>query len=115
MRERRSAPRIPLRAKFEATILEDSPSKNDTCAGWTKDASVGGLNIQARRELPLHCRVELDLHCTHPIEDIRVYGFVSWVRKESVQTYMIGVFLDPKHKDDLVAWRRMLLRRGLKM
>lgn len=116
MRERRFAPRIPLRAKFEATVITgDSSSKKETCAGWTQDASAGGLNVRARRELPLHCRVDLDLHCTHPIEEMRIHGFVSWVRKDAVQTYVIDIFLDPKHKDDLVAWRRMLVRPGLKM
>lgn len=46
---------------------------------------------------------------------MRIHGFVSWVRKDAVQTYVIDIFLDPKHKDDLVAWRRMLVRPGLKM
>jgi hypothetical protein len=38
---------------------------------------------------------------------------VGWVREEGDKMHSIGVFLDGADKSDLVAWRRMLDRRGI--
>ena len=115
MSERRSAPRMALQARFKASVIDGNSSPDDKhCAGWTQDASVGGLNVKARRSLPLHSNVEIDLQCTHPIEELKIRGRVGWVRKESGnKSYFIGIFLDSSCKDDLISWRRLLERRGL--
>ncbi|MDA0991471.1 MAG: PilZ domain-containing protein [Verrucomicrobia bacterium] len=116
MRERRGAARIDLTAKVTATVLEPevaNGSKKNSCTGWTQDVSLGGLNLRTRKSLPLHARLDLDVHCEHPIETVHLRGRVGWVRQESGVRHTVGVFLDETSKDDLVAWRRMLERRGL--
>ena len=114
MRERRTAPRLALQAKFKASVVDGDASRDEICSGWTQDASVGGLNVKARRSLPLHSNVEIDLRCTHPLEELKIRGRVGWVRKESGnKACFIGIFLDSSRKDDLISWRRMLERRGL--
>jgi hypothetical protein len=115
MRERRSAQRLALQARFKASVISGDTSVEDNCcAGWTQDASVGGLNVKARRSLPLHSNVEIDLQCTRPIEELKIRGRVGWVRKESGnKTFLIGIFLDSSRKEDLITWRRLLERRGL--
>jgi len=117
MRERRTAPRLALQARFKANVIDgDSSGEDDSCAGWTQDASVGGLNVKARRSLPLHSNVEIDLQCTRPIEELKIRGRVGWVRQESGnKTYLIGIFLDSSRKEDLITWRRLLERRGLNL
>lgn len=116
MRERREAPRLSLRARFKAHVVSDDPEKKkngDHCAGWTQDVSFGGLHLSSRKSLPLHSMVDLEISCTHPVESVTLRGRVGWVREEGDKMHSIGVFLDGADKSDLVAWRRMLDRRGI--
>jgi hypothetical protein len=116
MRERREAPRLTLRARFRADVVSDEPEKasnGDHCAGWTSDVSFGGLHLSSRRSLPLHSMIDLEVSCTHPAESLTIRGRVGWVREEADKMHAIGVFLDAAEKSDLVAWRRMLDRRGI--
>jgi len=116
MQERRVAARLPLKAKFTAVCVGGGTSSNGSgtgCSGWTSDVSFGGIQLRSRKTLPLHADVDIDVHCKHPIEEFTLHGQVGWVRKEGATMNEIGVFLRGTAKDDLVAWQRMLVRRGL--
>lgn len=116
MKDRRITARVPLKAKCHAVCVSADTSSNGNgtkCSGWTSDASLGGIQLRSRKALPLHADIEVEVHCTHPIEEFTLRGQVGWVRREGATMNEIGVFLHGTDRNDLVAWRRMLVRRGL--
>lgn len=117
MLERRDAVRLPLKAKLKAQLVGQpgaSEGVGTVYRGWSQDVSFGGLRLTMRKVPPLNAMVDLDIACTRPIESYRLRGQVGWHCREGAQTYVVGIFVREPSKERLVAWRRMLERRGLK-
>ena len=117
MRERRSGSRQAFKAKVTITVIPaesvDAPSRPMVCKGWTQDVSLGGLHLRTRKALPVHAKADMDVHCERPAENMKLRGRVEWVRRESDTACDVGIFIEDTPRDDLIAWHRMLVRRGL--
>lgn len=112
MPERRGAQRLPLKAKIR-TYLVQGTALTEHCSGWTQDVSIGGLRFLARKPVPMNATVEMEIACTRPVESCRLRGQVGWLGRENEKQYVVGVFVREPSAERLVAWRRILTRRGL--
>lgn len=116
MQERRTAHRMPLKAKVRARLVDENGGVQaaTACSGWTQDVSLGGVRFGARKPLPINSIVELDIDCKHPAEVFQLRGQVGWLCNEGDRGgFSVGVFIHEAARERVAAWRRMLERRGL--
>ena len=114
-RERRAYQRLTEKHKVRLVVVSapDEPSlRNKEYSGWTQDIGMGGLQLFARRSLPVGTVLDVRIELSRPHEVFERSGRVIWSQQPTGKgRVIIGVSFTDKSRETVIVWRRMLARR----
>ncbi len=114
--ERRRNPRLPRHERLFIEIIsstQDPSLTGQTIKCSTDDLSVSGLRIRLDHAVPAGCLLDLWVKVgAHP-GTFLFTGEVKWSQEEGEGTFLIGVELRDRPRDDNKAWREMISKELL--
>lgn len=118
MKDRRTAPRLPVRDRAEVTcrLAPGVPTlEQHTIHCITRDVSFGGLNIRTYTHLPQGTTLDITFRSSDSDATFHHAGRVAWshdLQEDIIVSHCVGVEFTGAARQDKQQWRRMISEKS---